>query len=149
TGCIFICAGIFTKVAAILATIPDPIIGGVLGMGICMICGVAFRNLEFVNVKLTRNLTIMGVAIILGNAIPDFFAKHPVDTGIREFDQVFNILLTIKLFVGGVIAFILDNSCGGATREDRGFHHNLIGISSDGEVDCLTDGYAFPKKVNE
>lgn len=46
TGCIFIFAGIFTKIAAVLATIPDPIIGGVLGMGICMICGVAFRNLE-------------------------------------------------------------------------------------------------------
>ena len=91
----------------------------------------------------------MGLAIILGNAIPDFFEKNPVNTGVPEIDQVFNILLTIKMFVGGVIAFILDNSCGGATREERGLHHNSIDSITDGKIPDVTDGYSFPEVVNE
>ena len=107
------------------------------------------KYFQFVNVKSTRNLTIMGLAIILGSAIPDFFEKHPVRTGVSEIDQVFNILLTIKMFVGGVIAFILDNSCGGATREERGLNHNSIDSDSDGKLDDAADGYSFPTIVNE
>jgi solute carrier family 23 (nucleobase transporter), member 1 len=45
-GLILIFFGIFTKVGAVLATIPDAMIGGILGMGICMICGVAVANLQ-------------------------------------------------------------------------------------------------------
>uniref|UniRef100_A0AC34R3A0 C-CAP/cofactor C-like domain-containing protein n=1 Tax=Panagrolaimus sp. JU765 TaxID=591449 RepID=A0AC34R3A0_9BILA len=148
-GCMLIFLGIFTKVAAILATIPDPMVGGILGMGICMICGVAFSNLEFVNIKLSRNITIMGVAVIVGNAIPDYFSNHPINTGITEIDQMFNILLTIKMFVGGVIAFILDNSCGGATRAERGFPQESEEFVESTGADSKLDGYAFPHSVNE
>ena len=45
-GVILICLGIFTKVGAVLATVPDPIVGGIFCMGICMITGVAISNLE-------------------------------------------------------------------------------------------------------
>lgn len=45
-GIILILLGVFTKVGAVLATIPDPMVGGILGMGVCMITGVALSNLE-------------------------------------------------------------------------------------------------------
>jgi nucleobase transporter 1/2 len=73
-----------------------------------MIC-----RIQSVDLKLSRNLTIMGLAVILGMAIPDFFSKHPIRTGVAELDQMFNILLNIQMFIGGVIAFILDNTVGG------------------------------------
>jgi hypothetical protein len=50
-------------------------------------------------------LTIIGLAVILGVIIPDYFHKNPVNTGLTEIDQMFNILLQIKMFVGGFIAF--------------------------------------------
>lgn len=55
----------------------------------------------------------MGLAVILGMAIPDYFSKHPIVTGVAELDQMFNILLNIRMFVGGVIAFVLDNTVTG------------------------------------
>ncbi|PAV73451.1 hypothetical protein WR25_03116 [Diploscapter pachys] len=45
-GIVLICAGIFTKVAAILATIPEALYGGILAMGASIIAGVAFNNLQ-------------------------------------------------------------------------------------------------------
>lgn len=91
----------------------------------------------------------MGIAITMGMAIPDYFETHPVETGVRDVDQMFNILLQIRMFVGGVIAFILDNTCGGATRDERGFQHNDI-LPVEKVTDTEeADGYAFPQKVNE
>lgn len=58
----------------------------------------------------------MGLAVILGMAIPDYFSKHPIQTGIAELDQMFNILLNIQMFIGGMIAFLLDNTVGGKGR---------------------------------
>uniref|UniRef100_A0A914QJE2 Uncharacterized protein n=1 Tax=Panagrolaimus davidi TaxID=227884 RepID=A0A914QJE2_9BILA len=149
-GIILVLLGVFTKVGAVLATIPDPMVGGILGMGVCMITGVALSNLEYVNIKLSRNLTIMGIAIIMGVVIPDYFKSHPVDTGVSDIDQMLNILLTIQMFVGGMIAFILDNTCSGATRDERGFQPNIIlPVDKDIDNDVDPDGYAFPQKVNE
>ncbi|CAD5218850.1 unnamed protein product [Bursaphelenchus okinawaensis] len=153
--------GIFTKFGAVLATIPDPIVGGTLGMGVCMICGLAFSNLRTVDLTISRNLTIVGMAIIMGVVIPDYAHSHPVDTGIDEVDQMLNILLQIKMFVGGLIAFILDNIVPGATREQRGFENfneapveNTNGADNGDQTaryeDCGTpmDGYAFGRQIN-
>uniref|UniRef100_A0A7E4ULX2 Solute carrier family 23 member 2 n=1 Tax=Panagrellus redivivus TaxID=6233 RepID=A0A7E4ULX2_PANRE len=144
-GGILICLGIFTKVGAVMATIPDPMVGGMLAMGVCMIAGVGFGNLEFVDIKLSRNLTIMGTSVILGMVIPDYFTEHPVATGNLHIDQMLNILLTIRMFVGGLIAFFLDNTIGGATREQRGFRDEYTS-KDDNEVEA--DGYAFPERIN-
>lgn len=61
-----------------------------------------------VDLKLSRNLSILGVAITLGLSIPEYFTENPVDTGSTEVNQMLQILLTMQMFVGGFIAFILD-----------------------------------------
>ncbi|KAI6215689.1 Solute carrier family 23 member 2 [Aphelenchoides besseyi] len=152
-GIMLVFLGVFTKFGAILATIPDPIVGGTLGMGVCMIAGVSLSNLQSVDLKKSRNLTIMGIAIILGIIVPDYFHRNPVATGIREIDQMLNILLQIKMFVGGIIAFVLDNIAGGATPEQRGLNEHSVdnnGDCANRYEDCgtPTDGYAFPSRVN-
>ena len=45
-GALLIVLGLLTKCAAIMATIPEPIVGGVLGAGIVMVTGVSLSNLE-------------------------------------------------------------------------------------------------------
>lgn len=44
-GIFLLIAGIFSKFAAVLAMIPEPVVGGVLAIGICMVNGVVLRNL--------------------------------------------------------------------------------------------------------
>lgn len=75
---------VFSKFAATLAAIPDPIVGGTFAIGwrvhfihqrplmmviagVCMICGVGFSNLKPVDLTKSRNLTIIGIALIFGN----------------------------------------------------------------------------------
>lgn len=45
-GILLILLGLLTKCAALLASIPEPIVGGVLGMGMVMVTGVALSNLQ-------------------------------------------------------------------------------------------------------
>ncbi|VDO55764.1 unnamed protein product [Haemonchus placei] len=45
-GVLLILLGLFTKMAALLASMPDALVGGVLMMGISMIAGVAMSNLK-------------------------------------------------------------------------------------------------------
>ncbi|CAI5448264.1 unnamed protein product [Caenorhabditis angaria] len=142
-GVLLIFAGIVTKLAALLSMIPDAIIGGLLACGVCMINGVTLSNLQAVDLRLSRNLTIIGSAVILGLVIPVHFEKHELNTGFRNFDDIFGTLLKIRMLVGGFIAFVLDNITGGATREQRGFPSSS---ENDSET---TDGYNFPPKIHK
>lgn len=45
-GIFLVIIGLLTKCAAVLASIPEPIVGGVLGMGMVMVCGVGISNLQ-------------------------------------------------------------------------------------------------------
>ncbi|CAB3409965.1 unnamed protein product [Caenorhabditis bovis] len=143
-GLLLITTAVISKFAAFLAMIPEAIIGGVLAIGVCMINGVTLSNLQSVDLRISRNLTIMGVAVIMGCTVPMHFEKHPLRTGITIVDDVFGTLLTIRMLIGGVIAFVLDNVTPGATREQRGFPTE--------ECSDLTpihhNGYVFSSSVN-
>jgi len=56
-------------------------------------------------------------------------------TGDEEVDQIFNILLTTNIAVGGLLALILDNTIPG-TKKERGLigwkHHAKNGSGDDG-----------------
>lgn len=45
-GVFLILAGVISKFAAFLSMIPEPIIGGLLAMGVCLINGVSLSNLQ-------------------------------------------------------------------------------------------------------
>lgn len=45
-GCFLIMLGLFTKIGALIATIPEPMIGGILAMGVSLVVGVAISNLQ-------------------------------------------------------------------------------------------------------
>ncbi|CAI2351052.1 unnamed protein product [Caenorhabditis sp. 36 PRJEB53466] len=144
-GVFLIGAGVISKFAAFLAMIPEPIIGGLLAMGVCLINGVSLSNLQTVDLRLSRNLTIIGIAIIMGITIPSHFEKSPLKTGNQVVDDVFGTLLTIRMLIGGLIAFVLDNLAGGATRKQRGF---VADGEDDEEVSVDRNGYALPSWLN-
>ncbi|GMT26119.1 hypothetical protein PFISCL1PPCAC_17416, partial [Pristionchus fissidentatus] len=143
-GVLLIALGLFTKAAAVLASIPDPVLGGVLLMGMSMIAGVAMTQLQIIDLKITRNIATLGISLLLGMVIPAHFEKNPIRTGNQTLDGTLNMLLTIKMLIGGGIAFILDNTVPGATAAQRGLHDDVID-STDFQDE---DGYSFPDCVN-
>ena len=67
-------------------------------------------------------------------------------------DDVFGTLLTIRMLIGGLIAFTIDNIAPGATRKQRGFVDD-DDYDDDDETEALTsvehNGYALPSSVNQ
>lgn len=66
-------------------------------------------------------------------------------SGNKIVDDVFGTLLTIRMLIGGVIAFTLDNITGGATRKQRGF---VSDCDVDDEISVERNGYALPSWLN-
>ncbi|XP_077997349.1 solute carrier family 23 member 2-like [Glandiceps talaboti] len=112
---------LFGKIAAIMSTVPAPVMGGILLVNSGLMFAVGAANLQYVNMNMPRNLSIFGFAIVTGLIIPEYFMANDdiIDTGVLEIDQVFSVLLTTRMFVAGFTGFILDNTIPG-TREQRG-----------------------------
>ncbi|UMM30302.1 hypothetical protein L5515_012239 [Caenorhabditis briggsae] len=144
-GVFLILMGVVSKVAAFLAMIPEAIIGGVLAAGMSMVCGVAFANLQNVDLRLSRNITIVGLSIILGCTIPAHFEKNPLDTGHKTMDDVLGTLLKMRMLVGGLIAFCLDLMARGATRGQRGLEERI----EQRDLAIERDGFAFSRFANQ
>uniref|UniRef100_A0A1I7YL57 Sulfate_transp domain-containing protein n=1 Tax=Steinernema glaseri TaxID=37863 RepID=A0A1I7YL57_9BILA len=143
-GFLLIFLGVFTKIGAVLSTIPDPLIGGVLASSMAMVGGVAIANVQAVDLRSSRNVAILGFAIMVGMIIPRYFTRHPIETGVETLDAVLKVLLTLPMFVGAFTACVLDNTVPGVTREQRG-------LKERGRIHDLGpdnyDVYAFPERL--
>ncbi|CAK5031757.1 unnamed protein product [Meloidogyne enterolobii] len=147
-GCTLIAFGVVTKLGAILSAIPDPLVGVVLSTSMAMVGGVAIANVQTVDLKLTRNVAILGFSIMLGVIVPEFYERNPtiVATGYRTLDQVIQVLLSLPMFVGAATACFLDNTVGGATRQQRGLRERgTVWEECDGERDV----YLYPNKFQQ
>uniref|UniRef100_A0AC35TU59 Sulfate_transp domain-containing protein n=1 Tax=Rhabditophanes sp. KR3021 TaxID=114890 RepID=A0AC35TU59_9BILA len=143
-GLLLIVLGIFTKVGAILSTIPDPLVGGVLASSMAMVAGVAISNLQQVDMQLSRNMTILGFSLMTGLVVPKYFRNHKIQTGNEIADQVLLVLLTLEMFIGGFTACFLDNTVPGASREQRGLRER--GLLHDTGVQNR-DVYYWPDPI--
>ncbi|KAM4746111.1 solute carrier family 23 member 2 isoform 2-T2 [Anableps anableps] len=111
--------GLVGKFSALFASLPDPVLGALFCTLFGMITAVGLSNLQFVDLNSSRNLFVLGFSIFFGLMLPSYLKQNPLVTGIVEVDQVLNVLLTTAMFVGGCVAFILDNTIPG-TLEERG-----------------------------
>uniref|UniRef100_A0A670YHB5 Solute carrier family 23 member 1 n=1 Tax=Pseudonaja textilis TaxID=8673 RepID=A0A670YHB5_PSETE len=112
---IMLILGTIGKFTALFASLPDPILGGMFCTLFGMITAVGLSNLQFVDMNSSRNLFILGFAMFFGLTLPNYLDSRPnaINTGIAEVDQILRVLLTTEMFVGGSIAFILDNTVPG------------------------------------
>uniref|UniRef100_A0A4W4FKH3 Solute carrier family 23 member 2 n=1 Tax=Electrophorus electricus TaxID=8005 RepID=A0A4W4FKH3_ELEEL len=111
--------GTVGKFSALFASLPDPVLGALFCTLFGMITAVGLSNLQFVDLNSSRNLFVLGFSMFFGLVLPSYLRGNPLVTGILEVDQVLNVLLTTAMFVGGSVAFILDNTIPG-TPEERG-----------------------------
>jgi len=69
-GLIFMAAGTFGKKFAVFASMPDPVVGGLLVIGLGMVVSVGLSNLQFVDLSSGKKHIILGISILLGFAVP-------------------------------------------------------------------------------
>ncbi|KAM8973366.1 solute carrier family 23 member 2 [Pelodytes ibericus] len=135
--------GMIGKFSALFASLPDPVLGALFCTLFGMITAVGLSNLQFVDLNSSRNLFVLGFSIFFGLVLPSYLKENPLVTGIVEIDQVLNVLLTTAMFVGGCVAFILDNTIPG-TPEERGIRKWKRGLSKGGSAIEGMDSYDLP-----
>ncbi|NXF33409.1 S23A1 protein, partial [Nyctibius bracteatus] len=142
---IMLVLGTVGKFTALFASLPDPILGGMFCTLFGMITAVGLSNLQFVDMNSSRNLFVLGFAMFFGLTLPNYLDSHPkaINTGVPELDQILTVLLTTEMFVGGIIAFVLDNTIPG-TQEERGLVQWKAGAHSDSASRASLRSYDFP-----
>ncbi|XP_071090074.1 solute carrier family 23 member 2-like isoform X3 [Haliotis cracherodii] len=145
-GILLVLAGVIGKIGAIFTIIPDPIIGGVNLITLGMVTAVGVSTLQFIDLRSSRNLMIIGTSMMLGLKIPDWMATHSqsIDTGSADFDQVLTVLLSTPMFVAGFTGCFLDNLVPG-TEEERGITKWRLSMEGPGDYYITgEDTYEFP-----
>ncbi|XP_075458682.1 solute carrier family 23 member 2-like isoform X2 [Ascaphus truei] len=145
-GALMLLMGMFSKIGAVFATIPTPVIGGMFMVMFGVIAAVGISNLQFADMNSSRNIFIAGFSIFSGLTIPKWVTDNAalLETGIVQLDQVILVLLTTGMFVGGFLGFFLDNTIPG-TKEERGIiaWKEVHGEIADGGLD-VADVYDLP-----
>ncbi|MXV62612.1 xanthine permease [Natronorubrum sp. JWXQ-INN-674] len=120
---------------ALITTIPTPIVGALYIAMFGQIAAVGLSNLKYVDLDASRNVFIIGIALFLGLAIPEYMANVG---GAAEFQEIASgatvigpilgeqivsdtifVIGSTTMAVGGIVAFVLDNTIRG-TKEERG-----------------------------
>ncbi|KAG8439165.1 hypothetical protein GDO86_005399 [Hymenochirus boettgeri] len=137
--------GTMGKCTALFASIPDPILGGMFCALFGMITAIGLSNLQFVDMNSSRNMFVLGFSLFFGFALPNYLESHPnfIHTGLTELDQILTVLLTTEMFVGGCIAFFLDNTMPG-TQEERGLVYWKQGLNANSQMSQELKSYNFP-----
>ncbi|XP_029985119.1 solute carrier family 23 member 1-like [Sphaeramia orbicularis] len=119
SGVLMILMGMLGKIGAIFSTIPTPVMGGVFLIMFGVITAAGISNLQLTDMNSSRNIFIFGFSMFSALVVPNWILKnqHYLDTGVKEVDQVLQILLTTNMFVGGFLGFFLDNTIPGTKRE--------------------------------
>ncbi|XP_046555946.1 solute carrier family 23 member 1-like [Haliotis rubra] len=115
--------GMLGKFGAVVSLIPTPVIGGVALVTFGMVVAVGLSTLQFVDLSSSRNLMVLGLALMLGIILPQWAKNNPraIDTGHDELTHILNVLLGSPMLVGGMVGCILDNIApGNWTREGPG-----------------------------
>ncbi|GFO34290.1 solute carrier family 23 member 1 [Plakobranchus ocellatus] len=121
TGCLLIVMGCVGKVGALFATIPDPVVGGMFIAMFGMITAVGLSNLQFVDLKSSRNLFVIALSLFIGISFPNWMSKNRnvINTGNESIDQILTVMCSTSMFIGGLVGFVLDLALPG-TLEERG-----------------------------
>jgi xanthine/uracil permease len=169
---VMILVGYVGYFGAFVTTIPNAIVGGLFLAMFAQIVGVGLAQLQHVDMDQNRNVFVLGFGLFAGLSIPQYvssvqsasditleqgLAQVPVAgavLGIPEVAQTIGIIMGTEIAVGGIAAFILDNTIPG-TDEERGLtaweeitededafepmHERVLGGGDSGRGDVADD----------
>lgn len=134
---VMILVGFVGYFGALVTTIPSAIVGGLFLAMFAQIVGVGLSQLQHVDLNRNRNVFVLGFGLFAGLSIPEYvtnvqdasdvtleagLASVPVlgaVLGLSTVAQTVGIILGTPIAVGGIAAFVLDNTIPG-TAEERG-----------------------------
>ncbi|NNF98815.1 MAG: purine/pyrimidine permease [Desulfobacteraceae bacterium] len=119
------------KFGAVLATLPQPVVGSMFVGLFGMIASVGLSNLQIVNMNNSRNLFIIGLSFFAGLTVPYHFNPMlsanavPIAWGadgnfLQVLGNILQAILTTGMAVTAITGIVLDNLLPGATRAERG-----------------------------
>ncbi|KAH3788486.1 hypothetical protein DPMN_166630 [Dreissena polymorpha] len=122
-GLMFIVMGVIGKIGAVFVTIPYSVIGGLQVINFGVLAGVMLSNLQYIDLGSKRNVTIIGMSMLVGLMMPYWInnTKRPINTGNADLDSTILMFLGNPVFMTGIIACFLDNTMPG-TLEERGIN---------------------------
>lgn len=108
---IMILQGVINKFGAIFIMIPDPVVGGLFCVMFGMITAFGLSALQYVDLRSSRNLYIIGLSLFFPLVLCQWMQQHPdaINTGIEELDSTLTVLLSTTILVGGCLGCLLDN----------------------------------------
>ncbi|XP_058055573.1 solute carrier family 23 member 2 [Anopheles bellator] len=118
---IMVLQGVLSKFGAIFIMVPDPVVGGIFCVMFGMITAFGLGALQYVDLRSSRNLYILGVSFFFPLVLCLWLQEHPgaIRTGSETVDSTLSVLLGTTILVGGVLGCVLDNLIPG-TDEERG-----------------------------
>lgn len=119
---VLIVLGFVTKIGALIATIPAPIVGGIYMALFGLIAGVGLSNLQRADMDSQRNLLIAGFILFMGLAVPNYFGQQTPDWNLFGLDWLGDIISSVGssgIAVAAVLGLFLDNVIPG-TDVERG-----------------------------
>ena len=82
-GVLFIVLGVIGKIGAVFVSIPYSVIGGLQIINFGVLAGVMLSNLQYIDISSKRNLTIIGMSMLIAMMMPHWVkqTENPIDTG--------------------------------------------------------------------
>ena len=123
--------GLVSKIGAIVATIPGPVVGGVYLALFGLIASVGLSNLRRIDLDSQRNLMIIGIVLFMGFVVPQYFGSYAdEDWNLWNIGWLSDIIQSIGssgIAVGAVFGLLLDNLIPG-TDAERGIGGDAVVI---------------------
>lgn len=99
--------------------------------------------LQYVDLRSSRNLYIIGISLFFPLVLCQWMQKHPgvINTGMETLDGTLSVLLGTTILVGGALGCLLDNLIPG-TRVERG----LVAWENEMALTRSEEGSSAPGK---
>ncbi|CAM4614204.1 unnamed protein product [Lepidochelys olivacea] len=112
-ACVFL--GLSPRLAELLTTIPLAIHGGVLCVTYTVAVGTGVSYFQYANIDSGRNIFIVGFTMFMALLVPRWLSATPryVATGWVCLDLFLLSVLTVPVFLTGLLSFFLENTVSG------------------------------------
>lgn len=139
--------GVIGKLGAVFIMIPDSVVGGIFCVMFGMIIAFGLSTLQYVDLRSSRNLYILGLSIFFPMVLCPWMQQHPgaIKTGNETVDSTLTVLLGTTILVGGLLGCFLDNIIPG-TPEERGLTEwaKEMPLGDDNVNDGTATDFDFP-----
>ncbi|KAJ8389796.1 hypothetical protein AAFF_G00115020 [Aldrovandia affinis] len=119
--------GVSPRLTHLLTSVPLGIHGAVLSVTYTVAIATGVTYFQYTHMDSGRNIFNIGFAMFMSLLLPRWFSLQPafISTGVSSLDVLLQSLLTLPVFLVGLLAFLLDNTVSGSASE-RGLDSGVM-----------------------